>query len=152
MALNPIAVHLLTSICYLSSRYEFLEILARVKVPKIQCWRELRTPCNSRDLDYRNRRLLYPKDKIPSSAFHSALMSFQEKRKIAFDELSPAESRLNIPGRIIHLVHAMDRKGVESKKYLPYWESRKALREISLSVEIMVCFPVLRLIPCLARS
>jgi len=52
-------------------------------------------------LQRRNQRLLYSKDKIPVSEYSKELDSFIEKRRRTFDVISPIESRLNIPGRII---------------------------------------------------
>ena len=83
------------------SRFDFLEILSRIRVPKIRAMRDLRAPCPDRDLQRRNQRLLYSKDKIPVSEYSKELDSFIEKRRRTFDVISPIESRLNIPGRII---------------------------------------------------
>jgi hypothetical protein len=107
-------------------------------VPKIKAWRESRVPCRNKDIEARNKLLLHPKDKIPETDYSNKLDSFKEKRKIIFDEISPAEARLNIPGRIIHLVPSMDRRGNYSEKCLPYWESRESLREIELSIAVLV--------------
>jgi hypothetical protein len=109
-----------------------------VKVPKIKAWRESRVPCRNKDVEARNKLLLHPKDQIPETDYSIALNAFIEKREIAFDVMSPPEARLNIPGRIIHLVHAMGRGGNYSEKCLPYWESRKSLLEIELSIEVLV--------------
>ena len=118
---------------HLSSRFEFLEILARIKVPKIKAWRDTRIPCKNKDLVVRNKRLLYSKNEIPMSSYFTELKSFEQDRRRTFNEL--LETNLHIPGRIIHLVNAIDCGG---KKYLPYWESSKSLREIDLSIEVMV--------------
>ena len=83
------------------SRFEFLAILSRIRVPKIRAARDLRAPCTDKELQRRNQRLLYPKDKIPVSDYSKELDSFIEKRKRTFDVISPIESRLNIPGKII---------------------------------------------------
>jgi len=93
--------------------------LARVKVPKIEAWRDIRKPCQNSELERRNKRLLYSKDSIPLSDYSKELEEFKVKRKKIFDDLSPVSSRLNIPGRIIHLVHAMDAKGNYVDKYAP---------------------------------
>jgi len=115
-------------------RFEFLEILARIKVPKIKAWRDTRIPCKNKDLVVRNKRLLYSKNEIPMSSYFTELKSFQQKRRGTFSEL--VETNLHIPGRIIHLVNAIDCSG-NKNKYLPYWESSKSLREIDLSIEVM---------------
>ena len=36
------------------------------------------------------------------------------------------------------LVHAKDRNGKYINKYVPYWESLENLREIDLSIEVLV--------------
>ena len=72
------------------------------------------------------------------SDYSKELEEFKVKRKKIFDDLSPVSSRLNIPGRIIHLVHAMDAQGNYVNKYAPYWEGLSSLREIELSLAVLV--------------
>lgn len=103
-----------------------------MRVPKKLAWRDLRVPCRNKDLRARNKVLLYPRGEIPRSDFVMKLESFAENRVRVFNEIEPIEKRLNIPGRIIHLVHA------HSGKYLPYYESFTSLREIDLSLDVIV--------------
>jgi len=117
-------------------RFEFLEVLARVKVPKIEAWRDIRKPCQNSELERRNKILLCLKDDIPLSDYSKELEEFKVKRKKIFDDLSPVSSRLNIPGRIIHLVHAMDAQGNYVDKYAPV--SPKSF-EISLPLFDCLC-------------
>ncbi|KAL7542003.1 hypothetical protein ACHAXR_011417, partial [Thalassiosira sp. AJA248-18] len=112
-------------------RFEFLEMLARVKVSKIRAWRDIRIPCPNKNLEVRNKKLLYPKNAIPMSEYFQELKSFQQKRERKFNQSSPVETRLNLPGRIIHLVHGID------NKCLPYWKSPQSLCEIDLSLAVL---------------
>mmetsp|Transcript_4757 Transcript_4757/g.10533 ORF Transcript_4757/g.10533 Transcript_4757/m.10533 type:complete len:457 (+) Transcript_4757:144-1514(+) len=115
-------------------RFEFLEVLARIKVPKIEAWRDIRIPCKNKDLVVRNKRLLHSKNEIPASEYFKELQLFQQNRRRTLNEMYPIETILNIPGRIIHLVHWPN---VGINKYLPYWESPRSLREIDLSIEVI---------------
>lgn len=101
--------------------------------------RDIRRPCKNKDLAARNGKLLFTRDQIPESDYFKELELFEQNRIRLFNELDPVESRLNIPGKIIHLVHDMDRSGKHKNKYIPYWESLLSLREIELSTEVMVC-------------
>lgn len=77
----------------------------------------------------RNKRVLYARNDIPSTEYHQKLLSFRESRQRVFDELSPVETRLSVPGKVVHLV----RFGDEAKnKHLPYYKSRH-FREIHLA-------------------
>mmetsp|Transcript_56208 Transcript_56208/g.119523 ORF Transcript_56208/g.119523 Transcript_56208/m.119523 type:complete len:456 (-) Transcript_56208:33-1400(-) len=116
-------------------RIEFLEVLARVRVPKMKAWRDIRIPCKNKNLAVRNKRLLHSKNEIPMTDYFKELKSFQKNRMRIFNEMCPLETSLNIPGRIMHLVHAVGQSGIN--KYLPYWESSRSLREIDLSLEVM---------------
>ena len=119
-------------------RYELLEMLARIKVSKISAWRKIRRPCKNKDLVAHNKMLLYPRDQIPESEYLRKLTSFGQTRAESLNETDPVESRLNIPGKVIHLVRETGRSGNFKNKYIPYWESSYALREIELSLEVMV--------------
>ena len=127
---------MLLLLCF--SRFEFLEMLARVKVSKIKAWRDIRIPCKNRDLEIRNKKLLYSKEDIPESFYSKELEKFRSHRKRIFNEVDPVETRLNIPGRIIHLKHVIDKSGKSLQKYVPYWESLLKLREVELSLEVLV--------------
>lgn len=115
-------------------RYEFLETLARVKVSKIDAWKDIRKSCRNKDLEQRNRRLLCPKDEIPTNThYFKELESVRDTRERMLEEQFPVETRLDIPGRIIHLVRAVGRKEAKRIKYLPYWASADSFRELDLN-------------------
>ena len=84
--------------------------------------RDIRRPCKNKDLAARNGKLLFTRDQIPESDYFKELELFEQNRIRLFNELDPVESRLHIPGKIIHLVHDMDRSGKYKNKYIPYWE------------------------------
>jgi len=77
----------------------------------------------------RNKRVLYARNDIPSTEYYQKLLSFRESRQRVFDELSPVETRLSVPGKVIHLVRFGDEA---NHKYLPYYKSRD-FREIHLA-------------------
>lgn len=79
----------------------------------------------------RNKRVLYARNDIPNTEYYQKLTSFRERREQSFDELSPIETRLNIPGRIIHLIRFGDEA---NHRYLPYYKSRK-FSEIHLCLD-----------------
>eukprot|EP00986_Skeletonema_menzelii_P010575 scaffold5186_cov152-Skeletonema_menzelii.AAC.2 len=115
------------------SRYEFLEILARVKVSKIAAFRDSRYPCRNKDLEVRNKRILHARNAIPDTEYYQKLVSFRENRENTFDRISPIETRLNIPGRVIHLIRFGDEA---NNRYLPYYKSRM-FREIHFCLDSM---------------
>lgn len=77
----------------------------------------------------RNKRVLYARNDIPSTEYYQNLLSFRESRQRVFDELSPVETRLSVPGKVIHLVRFGDEA---NNKYLPYYKSRH-FQEIHLA-------------------
>ena len=76
----------------------------------------VRVPCRNQDLKRRNADILYSVEEVPTSDYSEAVKSLKETRIRDFNVISPVEQRLDVPGKIIHLVH-VDR----SDKYLPYW-------------------------------
>ena len=104
---------------------------------KKKAWRDASIPCKDKDLKARNKKVLYPKGQVPESDYSKELESFHKRRKRVFTEMNPIESRLDIPGRIIHLVKSFD-------KYVPHWASLLLLRDIELSINVIVSI-VLRL-------
>lgn len=70
----------------------------------------------------RNKRVLYGRKDIPPTEYYQRMISFRERREQAYDQLYPVESRLHIPGRVIHLVRVGDET---DNKYLPYYTTRK---------------------------
>lgn len=75
--------------------------------------------------------MLYARNDIPSTEYYQKLLSFRESRQRVFDELSPVETRLSVPGKVIHLVRFGDEDETKNK-YLPYYKSRD-FREIHLA-------------------
>jgi len=109
-------------------------------VSKKKAWRDTSIPCKDKDLEARNKKILYPKGQVPKSDYSKELESFYKRRKRVFTEMNPIESRLDIPGRIIHLVKCSD-------KYVPHWASLLSLRDIELSINAIVSSVVLVLLP-----
>lgn len=71
-------------------RYECLFLLVRVKLPKITVWKDLRKPCKNKDLEVRNKQLLYDKDEVPTETFFfQELDSYREKRLAITNERFP---------------------------------------------------------------
>ena len=95
----------------------------------------------------RNKRVLYARNDIPDTEYYQKLLSFRQSREHSFDYLSPVETRLSIPGRVIHLVHC---GGETSNKYLPYYTSRN-IREIHMSADAMKDHGIRNLADILAR-
>jgi len=114
-------------------RYDFLEMLARIKVSKITAFRDSRYPCRNKDLEVRNKRILYARDDIPITEYYQKLVSFRQNRELVFDQLSPVDTRLQVPGRLIHLIRFGDDA---NNRYLPYYKSRM-LREIHVCLDSM---------------
>lgn len=78
----------------------------------------------------RNKRILHARNEIPVTEYYQKLVSFRLNRENAFDRISPVETRLNIPGRVIHLI-----RGDESNnRYVPYYKSRM-FREIHVCLD-----------------
>ena len=98
---------------------------------KKKAWRDTSIPCKDKDLEARNKKMLYPKGQVPESDYSKKLELFRKRRKRVFTEMNPIVSRLDIPGRIIHLVKSSD-------KYVPHWASLLSLRDIELSVNAIV--------------
>ena len=102
----------------------------------MKAFRDTSTPCKNKDLAGRNKILLHPQNEIPVSAWSTELKSFEQQRRTAINEIYPMEKRTHIPGRVIHLVHDLDRSG----RFVPYWESSlsQSLRDIDLTLEVFV--------------
>lgn len=103
-------------------------------------YKDIRIPCKNKDLELRNKRLLYPTNAIPDSQYYRELKAFSDERKRIFNEISPVEASLHIPGRIIHLAHSTDSSGQYINEYTPWWasQSTQRLREIDLNVAVLV--------------
>ena len=81
----------------------------------------------------RNKRILHARNAIPDTEYYQKLVSFRENRENTFDRISPIETRLNIPGRVIHLIRFGDEA---NNRYLPYYKSRM-FREIHFCLDSM---------------
>lgn len=81
----------------------------------------------------RNKRILYARDDIPITEYYQKLVSFRQNRELVFDQLSPVDTRLQIPGRLIHLIRFGDEA---NNRYLPYYKSRM-LCEIHVCLDSM---------------
>ncbi len=79
----------------------------------------------------RNQRILHARNEIPATEYYQKLVSFRVNRENAFDQISPVETRLNIPGRVIHLIRFGDES---NNRYVPYYKSRM-FREIHVCLD-----------------
>jgi hypothetical protein len=111
-------------------RDEFYDVLAQIKVPKINAFYDVRTPCPQSHLVTRNARILCPKAKIDrDTSFSQKLRAFRNERA----EKNRESLKLYIAGKIIHLV---DTTGDETK-YVPYWASRYEFNQVVLSSKML---------------
>lgn len=117
------------------ARYEFFETLARIKCSKFKAIRELRRPIKDVQIQDQMKRLLHDIDTIPQTEYYKQCLMFRGVREKDVKERFPTETRLTIPGRIIHLKHSIDYDGNLSKqKYTPYWESHDSFNELTLNL------------------
>lgn len=116
-------------------RYEFFETLARIKCSKFKAIRQLRRPIKDIYIRDQMQMLLYDKENIPThTAYYTKLLNFRRIREKEVKERYPPETRLTIPGRIIHLKHMVDDGNLTKQKYAPYWESHDSFNEIVLNL------------------
>mmetsp|Transcript_11971 Transcript_11971/g.24570 ORF Transcript_11971/g.24570 Transcript_11971/m.24570 type:complete len:640 (+) Transcript_11971:31-1950(+) len=116
-------------------REKFCDVLARIKVPKIKLFFDLRVPCEDVHLAHRNAKVLKPeKDIRRDTQFYQRV----EKLKLERFEKNLAgvnKFQLFIPGRIIHLV---DTKGNNSSEdYVPYYAHRKDFNQVVISKRML---------------
>jgi hypothetical protein len=117
-------------------RYEFFETLARIKCSKLKCILELRKPQKDIFIPQQMKKLLHDKDSIPSHTdYYRQLQSFRIMREKEVKERFPPETRLTIPGRIIHLKHCLDDDGNLTKNYAPHWETNDSFNELTLNLQ-----------------
>ena len=113
-----------------SLRDEFFDVTARIKVPKIKAFYDVRAPCPNTHLVSRNKRMLCPKAQIDrDTSFSKKLQVFRNERASKNRE----SSKLYIAGKIIHLV---DTTGDETK-YVPYWASPYEFNQVVLSKKML---------------
>lgn len=104
-------------------RDNFFDILARIKVPKIQAFHDIRTPCASAYVKQRNSKVLRHQSDIPTdTVFYQQLQKFRAERSEA-DYM-----KLWIPGKIVHLLDPGD-----GRPHIPYYASRYQFDHIAVS-------------------
>eukprot|EP00978_Attheya_sp_CCMP212_P047895 scaffold445831_cov98-Attheya_sp.AAC.1 len=111
-----------------------MELLTRIKVPKIQAYYKLKAPCNDQHLAAHNAKLLCSKEEIPKTEFFCQFQKFRAQRRSDLASRH-APVRLYPPGNIIHLVKTST-VGSESPskvEYLAQWADKDDFNEILLS-------------------
>ncbi|KAL7535218.1 hypothetical protein ACHAXR_007620 [Thalassiosira sp. AJA248-18] len=112
-----------------SLRDEFFDVVARIKVPKYQVFKDVRMPCPESHLESRNAKVLCPKGLIEKDTqFYQQVRKFRNERA-AKNQTSDVSVKLYIPGQIIYLVDTMG----DETKYVPYWASRYEFNQVILS-------------------
>ncbi|KAL3796024.1 hypothetical protein HJC23_013081 [Cyclotella cryptica] len=127
----------------MAGKDEFFDVLARIRVPKIQAFRDIRSPIlNDSNLAQRNSKVLCRRHEIErDTTFYEQVRKFRTERA-AKNQTGDVSVKLYIPGRIIHLV---DTSGDETT-YIPYWASRYEFNQVVLSNTMlsdhsMLCLP-----------
>ncbi|KAL7463719.1 hypothetical protein ACHAXS_004076 [Conticribra weissflogii] len=116
-------------------REKFCNILARIKVPKIKLFLDLRIPSEDKYLAHRNAKILMPEKDIRRDT-----QFFQRVEKLKLERFEKNLAGVNkfqlfIPGKIIHLV---DTKGNNSSKdYVPYYAHRKDFNQVLISKRML---------------
>ncbi len=104
-------------------RDDFFNVLARIKVPKIQAFFDIRTPCTGASIKQRNSKVLAHQSEIPTdTVYYQQLQKFRSERTEADYE------RLYIPGRIVHLLDPGD-----GRHHIPYYASKHQFDRIVIS-------------------
>jgi len=112
-----------------SLRDEFFDVVARIKVPKIKVFHDVRSPCPDSHLASRNKAVLCPKGEIErDTVFYQQVQKFRNERAEK-NKTGEVSVKLYIPGNIIHLVDTMG----DEKKYVAYWASRYEFNQVVLS-------------------
>jgi len=116
-----------------------MELLTRIKVPKIQAYYNLKAPCNDQHLAAQNAKLLCSKEEIPRTEFFCQVQKFRAQRRSDLASSRHAPVRLYPPGNIIHLVKTST-VGSESPskvEYLAQWADKDDFNEILLSPTLL---------------
>ncbi|KAL7535880.1 hypothetical protein ACHAXR_012207 [Thalassiosira sp. AJA248-18] len=102
-----------------SGRDQFLNVISRIKVPKIELFFDVRNPCPDSALSARNANVLRAEEDVSQdSDFYEQLARFRaERNENPLTALNSAN--LYIAGKIVHLV---DTKG--DRAYVAYWANR----------------------------
>eukprot|EP00956_Cyclotella_meneghiniana_P032269 scaffold87865_cov64-Cyclotella_meneghiniana.AAC.2 len=113
------------------ARDEFYNILARIKVPKIQLYFDLKAECSDESVAQRNAKVLKRKRLISTETeFYRKLKEFRfersEKTRVGVNSI-----RLFLPGKVIHLVDMKGDNGASS--YVPYYARRHQFNQVVMS-------------------
>jgi hypothetical protein len=104
-------------------RHDFFNILARIKVSKIQAFLDIRTPCTGASVKHRNAKVLRHETDIPTdTVFYKRLEQFRLERSEADYE------KLYLPGKIVHLLDPGDQR-----PHVPYYASKHEFDRIVIS-------------------
>ncbi len=104
-------------------RGDFFDILARIKVSKIEAFLDIRTPCTRASIKHRNAKVLRHQADIPTdTVFFKQLQQFRLERSEADYE------KLYIPGKIVHLLDPGD-----GRPHIPYYASKHEFNRIAIS-------------------
>jgi len=110
-------------------RDEFLNVLARIKVPKIQLFWHLReTPYSERFVSVNNAKVLRPLENIPSNTSFSEQVERLRAERAKKNMSGINRVQLFIPGKIVHLV---DTSG--NGNYIPYWAPKEEFNQLEIS-------------------
>mmetsp|Transcript_20169 Transcript_20169/g.46254 ORF Transcript_20169/g.46254 Transcript_20169/m.46254 type:complete len:995 (-) Transcript_20169:24-3008(-) len=119
-----------------SLRDEFLDVIARIKVPKYKAFHDVRAPCPESHLKKRNEKMLCPKKEIDRDTdFYAIVQAFRNERALK-NQTGAVATKLYIPGRIIHLVDTAG-AGAETGIYVPYWASKYEFNQVILSSRML---------------
>eukprot|EP00978_Attheya_sp_CCMP212_P026249 scaffold85943_cov56-Attheya_sp.AAC.2 len=133
-------------------RDDALELIARIKVPKIQVYRTLKVSCDDRDLAAQNAKLLFSKAEIPKNTkFFSQLEEFRAKNQSIASRSRDGNARrvrLYPPGDIIHMVKTttVDQNNCTKTEYLAQWADKDDFNEIILSSTLVDDHSILNVI------
>ena len=122
--MNPTTVPRMSHQSFEAIRDDFLSIIVRIKIPKIQAFFDVRKPCSDSTIAERNAKVLHKTEDIPqNTSFYNTLQTFRAERADKYGKSATNYIKLFIPGKIIHLV---DSKGDNSdySAYVPYYADR----------------------------
>ena len=122
--MNPLIVPRMSHQSFEAIRDDFLSIIVRIKIPKIQAFFDVRQPCTDSTIAERNAKVLHKIEDIPqNTSFYNTLQTFRAERADKYGKSATNYIKLFIPGKIIHLV---DSKGDNSdySAYVPYYADR----------------------------
>lgn len=129
-------------------RYDIVNMIARIKVPKYKVIGPCGRKCGGRDEDAptKNIRLLYAEDQIPDSDFMEQFRKYHELYKQRKEARNMPDIQLFPPGKIVHFVRTALHEeqsclgkliGKKAKGYIPRWADKFDFSEIILSSSIL---------------